>query len=216
VDPLLKVVPRVFSTTISKAALPALVLAALTLSGCGGSAPAAAPTSEAGSAAPSAAASAPATAGSAPSASPSTATAAKGAKDPCTVLDAGQIYAATGVKVQKGKVSALQTSQVCSWLPQDEKKSNAAIFSAQEGALPGPLSQVEDQLKSQFGGTVSKLTVTGADDARYVTGKQSGLDVIDVLAQKDGLFYQVLVASPRNVAQHKAGTIKLTEALIKG
>ena len=58
--------------------------------------------------------------------------------------------------------------------------------------------------------------MAGADDARYVTGKKSNLNVIDVIAQKDDVFYQLLVASPREVGQHKAGTIKLAEILLKG
>ncbi len=190
---------------LSKTLLPALALSALVVSGCGGGAPA--PTSSPVAPASSAA-------DAAPSASSTTATAA--IKDPCSLLDARQIAGATGVAVKTGTPSTVGTSKLCSWLPEDTTKKEAAELSAQEGPLPGPLSLVEGQLKSQFGGSVSTVTVAGADDARYVTGKKSQLNVIDVLAQKDGVFYQVLVASPRAVDQHKAGTIKLVEVLIKG
>ena len=39
--------------------------------------------------------------------------------------------------------------------------------------------------------------------------------MIDVLAQKDEVFYQVLVATPRDAAQHKAGAVKIAETLLK-
>jgi len=197
---------------LKKTALAGLALAALTLSGCSGGS--AAP---AGSATPASSAAAPAPAASAAesSAAPGTGTgAAAKVADPCAVLDAGKIEDLTGVKVKAGTTQAVGGSNVCSWLPQDGTTSSSAVFSAQEGPLQGPLSQVEDQLKTQFDGKVSKLTVAGADDARYITGKKSGLNVIDVLAQKDEVFYQILVASPRDTAQHKDAAIKITETLI--
>ena len=197
-----------------KTVLPALALSALVLSGCGGGAPATAPSAAAPADSAPASAAAPSATEAVPSTSPSTAAAE--VKDPCTLLSASDIADVTGVDVKKGTTSAVGTSKLCSWLPEDASKSDAAVFSAQEGPLPGPLSAVEDQLKTEFGGKVSKLTVPGADDARYVTGKKSGLNVIDVLAQKDEVFYQVLVASPRDVGQHKASTIKLTQTLLKG
>ena len=201
---------------LKKTALAALALTALALGGCGGggsSAPAgsAAP---AGSSAPSSSAAAPSPAESTAAPSPSTGAAAK-VTDPCDVLDAGQIEDLTGVAVKKGTTQAVGGSNVCSWLPEDGTKKDAAVFSAQEGPLQGELSQVEDQLKSQFDGKVSTIDVAGADDARYITGKKSGLNVIDVLAQRDDVFYQILVASPRDAAQHKAAAIEITEALVK-
>lgn len=200
--------------------LPALALTALALAGCGGGSSTAPEASVPASSAP--AASAPASSAAAPSAestpaaTPSASTAAAEVKDPCSALDAGDIEDLTGVAVKKGTTSSVATSKLCSWVPKDGGAKDAAVFSAQEGPLPGPLSQVEGQLKTQFGGKVTTISVTGADDARYVTGKKSGLNVIDVLAKKDDVFYQVLVASPRNAAQHKAGTIKITELLLKG
>jgi hypothetical protein len=201
---------------MKKTALAALALTTLALGGCGGggsSAPAgsAAP---AGSSAPSSAAAAPSPAESSAAPSPGTGAAAKVA-DPCDVLDAGQIEDLTGVAVKKGTTQAVGGSNVCSWLPEDGTKKDAAVFSAQEGPLQGKLSQVEGQLKSQFDGKVSTIDVTGADDARYITGKKSGLNVIDVLAQRDDVFYQILVATPRDAAQHKGAAIKITEALVK-
>ncbi len=202
---------------IKKTALAGLALTALALAGCGGGG-ATAPASSAapaGSTAPSSAASAPAS-GPASSAAPSTGTPTTAeVADPCDVLDADQIGDLTGVKVKKGTTQDVGGSKVCSWAPEDGTKSDAAVFSAQEGPLQGSLSQVEDQLKSQFDGKVAKLSVAGADDARYVTGKKSGLNVIDVIAQKDEVFYQVLAASPRDTAQHKGAAIKIAETLIK-
>jgi hypothetical protein len=195
-----------------KTALAGLALTALTLSGCGGGS-----SEPAASSAPASSAAAPAPAASpaASSAAPGTGTgAAASVADPCAVLDAGKIEELTGVKVKAGTTQAVGGSNVCSWLPQDGTKSSSAVFSAQEGPLQGPLSQVEGQLKTQFDGKVSQLTVAGADDARYITGKKSGLNVIDVLAQKDEVFYQILVASPRDTAQHKDAAIKITETLI--
>lgn len=203
---------------IKKTALAGLALTALALAGCGGggSAAPAASAPPAGSSAPSssAAGSAAAPSPAESSAAPGTGTAATVA-DPCDLLDAGTIEDLTGVKVKKGATQSVGESKVCSWLPQDGSKSNSAVFSAQEGPLQGSLSQVEDQLKTQFDGKVTKLTVAGADDARYVTGKKSGLNVIDVIAQKDEVFYQILAASPRDAAQHKGAAIKIAETLIK-
>lgn len=194
--------------------LPALALTALALAGCGGGSSTAPEATVPASSAPASSAAAP-SAESTPAATPSASTAAAEVKDPCSVLDAGDIEDLTGVAVKKGTTSTVATSKLCSWVPKDGGASDAAVFSAQEGPLPGPLSQVEGQLKTQFGGKVTTISVTGADDARYVTGKKSGLNVIDVLAKKDDVFYQVLVASPRDAAQHKAGTIKVTELLLK-
>lgn len=200
--------------------LPALALTALALAGCGGGSSAAPDASMPASSAP--ASSAPASSAAAPSAestpapTPSASTVAAEVKDPCAVLDAGDIKDLTGVEVKKGTTSTVATSKLCSWVPKDGSASDAAVFSAQEGPLPGPLSQVEGQLKTQFDGKVTTIGVSGADDARYVTGKKSGLNIIDVLAKKDDVFYQVLVASPRNAGQHKGGTIKITELLLKG
>jgi Protein of unknown function (DUF3558) len=203
---------------IKKTAFAGLALTALALAGCGGSgssAPAAS-AAPAGSSAPSSSAAA---STAAPSPADSSAAPGSGAAatvaDPCDVLDAGKIEDLTGVPVKKGATQSVGASKVCSWLPQDGTKSDAAVFSAQEGPLQGPLSQVEGQLKTQFNGKVSKLSVEGADDARYVTGKKSGLNVIDVIAQKDEVFYQILAASPRDASQHKAAAIKIAETLIK-
>lgn len=209
-----------FRTTLHPAlALTALAVSALALGGCGSgdaepagsSAPAA---SAPAASAPASSAATPSATTESPAASPSASTAAAEVKDPCDVLNAGQVSKLTDVQVKKGTTSAVATSKLCTWLPKDGTKKDAAIFTAQEGPLPGPLTQVEGQLKSEFNGTVSKLTVAGADDARYITGKKSGLKVIDVLAQKDDVFYQVIVASPRDVSQHKAGAIKLAETLL--
>jgi hypothetical protein len=131
------------------------------------------------------------------------------------VLNAGDIAKLTGVDVKKGTPQDVGRSKICNWLPEDGTKSDAAVFSAQEGPLPGPLTQVEGALEKQFKGSVTKLSVSGADDARYVTGKSSGLNIIDVLAQKDEVFYQVVVATPRNAGQHKSDAIKMAEALLK-
>lgn len=196
--------------------LAAIALSALALSGCGGSGDAgSAPASSAPAAsAPASSAAAP-SAESTPASTPSASTAPAEVQDACKVLDAGDVKDLTGVEVKKGTTQAVGGSSVCTWVPSDAGAGDAAVFSAQEGPLPGPLSQVEGQLKDQFDGKVSKLDVTGADDARYVTGKKSGLNVIDVLAQRDGIFYQVLVATPRDAGQHKDGAIKITEALLK-
>ena len=202
-----------------RAVLPTLALAALALSGCGGGGSAAAPTSSApapAASASSAASPADSPAASTPAAEPSASTAPASIKDPCSVLSASDVSKLSGVDVKKGTTSTLQTSKLCSWLPKDGGAKDAAVFSAQEGPLPGPLSLVEGQLKTQFGGKVTTISVAGADDARYITGKKSGLNVIDVLAKKDDVFFQVLVASPRDAAQHKSATVKLTESLIKG
>lgn len=194
--------------------LPALALSALALSGCGGGTADPAGSSAPAVSAPASSVAAPSAATESPAASPSASTAAAEVKDPCDVLSASQVSDLTGVKVKKGTTSAVATSKLCTWLPKDGTKKDAAIFTAQEGPLPGPLTQVEGELKSEFNGKVSKLTVAGADDARYVTGEKSGLKVIDVLAQKDDVFYQVIVASPREVSQHKAVAIELAETLL--
>ncbi|GAB2581446.1 DUF3558 family protein [Microlunatus antarcticus] len=198
--------------------LPALALAALALSGCGASGDSsAAPASSAPAAsAPASSAAAPSSAASTPEAFPSATSAAAEVKDPCKVLSASDVSKTTGVKVKKGTTSTVATSKLCSWLPEDGTTSDAAVFTAQEGPLPGPLSQVEGQLKTQFNGKVTTIKVAGADDARYVTGKKDKLNVIDVLAKKDDVFFQVLVASPRDADQHKDATIELAEALLKG
>ena len=201
--------------------LAGLALAAVTLAGCGGGAEsggsgapsAAAPTSSAASSA----ATTP-EASSTPAATPSESTGSGTVAeviDPCTLLDADEVQDLTGVKVKKGTTQDVGGSNVCTWLPANPTKSDAAVFSAQEGPIQGSLDQVEGQLKDQFDGKVSKLTVEGADEARYVTGKKSGLNVIDVIAQKDEVFYQILVATPRDAGQHKAGAIKIAEALLK-
>lgn len=200
---------------LRKTLLPALALTALALSGCGGGGSSAAPTSSAPAASAPAGSTAPTAAESTPASSPSASTAAAEVKDACKVLDAGDVKDLTDVDVKKGTSQTVGGSTVCTWLPEDGSDSDAAVFSAQEGPLQGSLSQVEDQLKTQFDGKVTKLTVSGADDARYVTGKKSGLNVIDVLAQKDEVFYQVLVATPRDASQHKSAAIKITEALLK-
>ena len=194
--------------------LPTLAVTALALSACGGGGASSAPATSAP------AASAPASSGSAPaestpSSAPSASTAAAEVKDPCKVLSTSEVAKVTGVDVKKGTSSSVATSKLCTWLPQDGSDADAAIFNAQEGPLPGPLSEAEGQLKTQFGGTVSKITVSGADDARYITGKKSGVNVIDVLAKKDDVFFQVLVASPRDAAQHKKAAVELAETLLK-
>lgn len=200
------------NTTIT---LAGLALAAVALAGCGAGTGGASAPSEAAPASRAAASpeTAPTPAGT-PSAGTGSGTVAK-VVDPCTLLDADQIQDLTGVKVKKGTTQAVGGSNVCTWLPSNPTRSDAAVFSAQEGPLPGSLDQVEGQLKDQFGGKVTQLSVKGADDARYVTGKKSGLNVIDVLAQKDEVFYQVLVATPRDAAQHKAGAIKVAETLLE-
>lgn len=197
--------------------LAGLALAAVTLAGCGSGASStpseAAPPSSAESSAAATPEAAPTPAGT-PSAGTGSGTVAKVA-DPCTLLDADQVQDLTGVKVKKGTTQAVGGSNVCTWLPSSPSKSDAAVFSAQEGPLQGSLDQVEGQLKDQFDGKVSTLSVAGADDARYVTGTKSGLNVIDVLAQKDEVFYQILVATPRDAGQHKAGAVKIAETLLK-
>ena len=200
------------NTTIT---LAGLALGAVALAGCGAGTGGASAPSEAAPASRAAASpeTAPTPAGT-PSAGTGSGTVAK-VVDPCTLLDADQIQDLTGVKVKKGTTQAVGGSNVCTWLPSNPTRSDAAVFSAQEGPLPGSLDQVEGQLKDQFGGKVTQLSVKGADDARYVTGKKSGLNVIDVLAQKDEVFYQVLVATPRDAAQHKAGAIKVAETLLE-
>lgn len=195
--------------------LPALALTVLALGGCGGGGSTAAPSSSAPAASAPVGSTAPSTAESTPASTPSTGTTVAEVKDACKVLDAGDVKDVSGVDVKKGTTQSVGGSTVCTWLPSDGTTSDAAVFSAQEGPLPGPLSEVEGQLKTQFGGSVTTITVAGADDARYITGKKSGLNVIDVLAKKDDVFFQVLVASPRNAAQHKDATIKLTEMLLK-
>ncbi len=190
---------------IDKTALAGLALAALAalaLSACGGG------SSSAGTSA------APGPAESSAAPSPS-ATSAAEVSDPCDVLDADAIEDLAGLDVKQGTSQAVSSSTVCTWQPTDATDDDAAVVSAQEGPLPGALSQVEGELKQQFDGSVSTITVSGADDARYITGKKSGLDIIDVLAQKDDVFFQVLIAAPRDVSKHKAGAVKVAEALIK-
>lgn len=205
----------------NKTALAALALAALPLGACGGGGSSSAPSSTAPAA--DGVASSPAGAPGAPgpaegSAAPSAGTSAgtTTVADPCDLLDAGDIKALSGVEVQKGTSQTVSASTLCTWLPKDGRSRDAAVISGQEGPLPGPLSQIEDELKSQFDGKVGPVTVTGADDARYITGKKSGLNIIDVLAQKDGTFFQVLIAAPRDVGQHKGAAVDIAERLIKG
>lgn len=200
-----------FRTTV----LPALALTAVALSGCGAGASSAPASSAAASSAPASSAAAPSTTAETPAASPSASAAPAEVKDPCDELDAGRVKDLTGVKVKKGTTQDVGGSKVCSWLPQDGTKKDAAVFSAQEGPIEGPLSQVEDQLKAQFKGKVSSVDVAGADEARYVTGTKSGLNVIDVIAVKDEVFYQIVVATPRDAAQHKSGAVKIAQALLK-
>ncbi|SDU86693.1 hypothetical protein SAMN04488544_1187 [Microlunatus sagamiharensis] len=210
----------------SRALLAGLAAAALglTLTACGGSessstsSQAAAPATSAAAPASSAPASSAAPSESAsespsPSASASSGTA--DVKKVCDTLSAGDVSKLTGVKLKKGTSTDLGPSNICQWTPSDPSDGDAAIFSGQEGPLPGPLSQVEGELKKQFDGSVDKISVQGADEARYIKGKKSGVNVIDVLAAKDGVFYQVLVAAPKDVTQHKDGAVKITEALIQ-
>ncbi len=227
------------SRTLSSRALVAGLAATalgLTLTACGGSessstsSQAAAPASSAAAPASSApASSAPASSAPArrprvrprPSApaespSPSAGSGSAGVKKVCDALSAAEVSTLTGVKLKKGTSTDLGPSNICQWSPSDTGVVGAAIFSGQEGPLPGPLSQVEGELKKQFGGSVDTISVAGADEARYITGKKSGVNVIDVLAAKDGVFYQVLVAAPNDVRKHKGGAVKLTEALIAG
>lgn len=196
--------------------LPGL-LAALLAAGCSGS-PSPSASTSAPSSAPATSAAAPGEA--APSASPSDAgTPGAGVEvvDPCTVLDAAQVSKLTGVAVQKGQASAVTGSKLCTWLPKDATSSDAALFTAQVGpAQGGSLSDAEAPLRKQFGGTVTKTTVAGAEDARYISGKASNANVIDVLALKGDAFYQVLAAGPRSVTSHKDGVYKLAEALVRG
>ena len=216
-------------TAPSRALLAGLAAAALglTLTACGGSessstsSQAAAPASSAAAPASSApASSAPASAAPSESASespsPSEGTGSADVKKVCDTLSAGDVSKLTGVKLKKGTSTDLGPSNICQWTPSDPSDGDAAIFSGQEGPLPGPLSQVEGELKKQFDGTVDKISVSGADEARYIKGKKSGVNVIDVLAAKDGVFYQVLVAAPKDVTQHKDGAVKIVEALIAG
>jgi hypothetical protein len=211
--------------------LAGLALAAVALGGCsggdagsggtGGSAPASAAPAPASSAA--SGASSGAAGGGAEAATPTSAPegptpgagAAAAVADPCDVIDAAAVENLSGVKVKKGTTQAVGGSNVCTWLPQDGTQSDSAVFSAQEGPLMGPLSQVGGQLKDEFDGKISKLEVAGADDARYVTGTKSGLNVIDVVAQRGQVFYQVLVASPRDTAQHKGAAVTIAETLLK-
>ena len=198
--------------------LAGLALAAIALAGCGADTGGSSVPSAPSAAAPaSSAATSPETA-TTPAATPSASTGPGTVAeviDPCTLLDADEVQDLTGVKVKKGTTQDVGGSNVCTWLPASPSKADAAVFSAQEGPIQGSLDQVEGQLKDQFDGKVSKLSVKGADDARYVTGKKSGLNVIDVIAQKDEVFYQVLVATPRDAGQHKAGAVKIAEALLK-
>jgi hypothetical protein len=202
-----------------KTALAGLALAALALAGCGGGS--AAPTGSSAPAGTAAPASAAAPAGSAAAPSPAQSSSAAGTggtatvADPCDVLDADQVGELTGVKVKKGTSQAVGASKVCGWYPEDGTTADAAVFSGQEGTVQGSLDQVADQLKTQFDGKVSTLTVPGADEARYITGTKSGLKIIDIVAQKDDVFYQVLAASPRDAARHKAGALKIVDALLK-
>jgi len=215
-------------TAPSRALLAGLAVAALglTLTACGGSessstssqaaAPAssaAAPASSSAPASPSSAPSESASESASESPSPSESTGSADVKKVCDTLSAGDVSKLTGVKLKKGTSTDLGPSNICQWTPSDPGE---AIFSGQEGPLPGPLSQVEGQLKKQFNGSVDKISVSGADEARYIKGKKSGVNVIDVLAAKDGVFYQVLVASPKGVTQHKDGAVKIVEALIAG
>ena len=202
-----------------------LLVAGLLLAGCGGAAadPGTAPSAGAPSSAPasSAAPGSEAPSSAAPSSAPSGAasstpgTTGAGAADPCRQLDAASVSRLTGVEVKDGSTQDVGSSKVCTWAPQDGTAKDAAVFSAQEGPLPAGLGQVADQLKTQFNGKVAQVSVRGADDARYITGTTSGLQVADVLAAKDGRFYQVLVASPRDAEVHKDGAVKVAEALLK-
>lgn len=207
----------------SRALLAGLAVAALglTLTACGGSessstsSQAAAPASSAAapaSSAPASPSAAPSTSAS-ESPSPSESTGSADVKKVCDTLSAGDVSKLTGAKLKKGTSTDIGPSNICQWAASDASNTT---YSAQEGPLPGPLSQVEGELKKQFNGSVDKISVQGADEARYIKGKKSGVNVIDVLAAKDGVFYQVLVAAPKDVTQHKDGAVKITEALIAG
>ncbi|SER36071.1 hypothetical protein [Microlunatus flavus] len=194
-----------------------LLVAGLVLAGCGSGDASSAPSAAAPSAgAPTSSAAAPAS--SAPAQSPSSADPSPSAStggaqvaQVCDTLDADQVKKLTGVAVKKGTSTDLGASNICQWTPAE---ADGPIFSGQEGPLPGPLSEVEGELKKQFNGKVSTISVSGAADARYITGKKSGVNVIDVLAQNNGVFYQVLVAASSDVSEHKDGAVKLVEALI--
>ena len=203
---------------LNKLMLPGLACAVVLLAGCGGSpSPSAGGSASASAAAPSTSVAAEPSTQSSPTADSSPGGDTQEAADPCSVLSAAQVSDLTGVAVKKGTSSAVTGSKLCTWLPKDGTKSDAALFTAQEGAAQGgSLADAEDPLKKQFGGKVTKTTVPGAEDARYITGKASGANIIDVLALRGDVFYQVLAASPRDVGSHKAGVYKMAEALLKG
>ena len=206
--------------------LAGLTVSVLAFAGCGGGGATSTPSTAApagGTSSSSAAAPSPAETSSSPAATPSAAdtpsadTGNETAADPCTVLSADEVSDLTGVEVKKGTSSTITGSKLCTWLPKEGTKRDAAVFTAQEGAARGgTLSDAEAPLKKQFGGDVTKTSVRGAEDARYITGKSSGANVIDVLALRGEIFYQVLAASPRSVDDHKDGVYKMAEALIKG
>jgi hypothetical protein len=202
---------------VRRTLLPALALTALALSGCGGGSATAPSASAPASAASAGSAAAPSSAAGTPEATPSASTAAAGITDPCSVLSPSEMKKLTGTAITKGAPSDAGGTKLCIWTTKDPSSRSTVNFTGQEGPSQGAsLSTAEGALKKQYGGTVSKITIKGADEARYVTGKVSKIPVVDIIAIRGDVYYQVLAASPTGADQYKGAVTSVVEALIAG
>ena len=197
--------------------LAGLALAAVALAGCGGGASSAPASSTAAPSAPASSAAGPSTAAGTPAATPSAGTTAAEIKDPCSVLSPSKVAKLTDVAIAKGTASDAGGTKLCIWTTKDTSSRSTVNFTGQEGPSQGAsLRTAEGALKKQYGGTVSKITVKGADEARYVTGKVSKIPIVDVIAIRGDVYYQVLAASPPGADKYKGAVTSLVEALIAG
>lgn len=214
------------------------VAATIALAGCGSQQPSTAPStsapastavpSESPAAASSAAASsAPAStpsAGSAPAGTPSAqSTPSSGSqtasvKDPCQVISVKQMSKLSGVTLGKSRGSKLANTRLCVYTPTSFTSKNLASVTTQEGKLgANSLAPVVNEVNKQFkSSAVKDVSVAGADEAKLVTGKTSGVNAVDVIASKDGVFYQSLIAGNGNPKDYEPAAKKIAEALLAG
>lgn len=134
------------------------------------------------------------------------------------MISVKQMSKLSGVALGKSRGSKLANTRLCVYTPTSFTTKNLASVTTQEGNLgANSLALVVNEVKKQFKSSAVKgISVAGADEAKLVTGKASGVNAVDVIASKDGVFYQSLIAGNGNPKDYEPAAKKIAETLLVG
>ncbi len=116
--------------------------------------------------------------------------------DPCAALTKEEAAAVVGHDIEIAKTSELVGSKLCAYTA--TKATEGPSITTQATPLTGDVDSMAKYITGQFEKVkITEIDVTGASQARLITGKLAESNAVDVVLVKDQILYQVLVADAK-------------------